>query len=72
MLQMTKKLNWKRTVQHQGYLNREIPAKNASSEASISISRAGHLNLKHVWAEYKDANVSDSHRNIRTSCNLKL
>ena len=27
MLQMTKKLNWKRTVQHQGYLNREIPAK---------------------------------------------
>ena len=37
----------------------------------MCISKAGHLNLKHVWAEYKDANVSDSHRNIWTSCNLK-
>ena len=38
------------------------------------ISKAGPLRLRQVWAEYKDKvpDVSDSHRNIGTSCNSKL
>lgn len=38
------------------------------------ISRAGPSSLRDVQKEYKDKlpDVSDSHQNIRTSCNFKL
>ena len=38
------------------------------------ISKASPSSLRRVWAEYKDKvpDVSDSHRNIETSCNFKL
>ena len=41
---------------------------------SIFISKAGPPSLKHDPAKYKDRvlDVSDSHRNIGTSCNSKL
>ena len=41
---------------------------------SKCIYKAGPSSLRQVWAEYKDKvpDVSDSHRNIGTSCNSKL